>query len=252
MSQILLEKHDRVATITLNRPEKLNALNLNMLGELYRIIAEIEIDKDVQCVIVTGSGDRAFCVGADINDWADLDPMAMAQEWIRLGHRIYDRLAGLPQPSIVALNGFTFGGGLELALACDIRLSSIDAQFALPEVSIGTVPGWGGTKRLPKVIGEGRAKQMVFTGDRIGAEKAEAWGLVNSIHPSSELMAVTRALADRILANAPLAVQVAKETMSENGRTLEALAGAFTSTTNDLKEGVASFREKRKAEFKGE
>ncbi|MEZ4835831.1 MAG: enoyl-CoA hydratase/isomerase family protein [Caldilineaceae bacterium] len=178
--EIILTTEDTVATVTFNRPEKLNALTIPMLGQLERIVGDLEQNCDVRAVIVTGSG-RAFCVGADIYAWSALEPLQMWRQWIRDGHRIFDRLARLPQPVIAALNGYTFGGGLELALAADLRLAAENIQLALPEVTLGTIPGWAGTQRLPRIIGPARAKQMIFTGERVDAVTAERWGLVNEV-----------------------------------------------------------------------
>ena len=164
-----------VATLTLDRPAKLNAIGLDMLAELDRLLAEVDVNPDVRAVIITGSGERAFSVGADVNAWAVLEPLDMWRSWIREGHRVLRRLADLRQPTIAAINGYAFGGGLELALAADIRIAADSATFALPETKIGTLPGWAGTTRLPEVIGAARAKQMVFSGCRIDA--ASTWVL---------------------------------------------------------------------------
>ncbi len=208
---VYLEIQDHIATLTLDRPEKLNALTLKMLAELEAHLATLEKSTDVRAVILTGAGDRSFCVGADINAWANLDAIAMWRNWIREGHRIFDRLAALNMPTIAALNGYTFGGGLELALAADLRIASDTVELALPEVSLGIIPGWAGTQRLPDLIGTARAKQMIFTGQRISATKAEAWGLINEVTPKDELMLSAIKLAESIAVNAPLAVQMAKQ-----------------------------------------
>ena len=254
---ILLSIEAPLATITLNRPDKLNALSPEMLIALETALAEIEARRDVYAVIVTGAGERAFCVGADIKAWGALEPLDMWRQWIRDGHRVFDRLARLRQPTIAALNGFTLGGGLELALACDIRLAAESVRLVQPEVNIGTIPGWGGTQRLPQIIGAGRAKQMIFSGARIDASTAERWGLVNEVVPPDQLLNRSRELAAQIASNAPLSVQFAKQAIdgglgAATGATLEALAGALAAMTEDGREGVASFREKRPAVFKGQ
>lgn len=241
-----------LATITLNRPDKLNALSPAMLSLLDTALAEIEARHDVYAVILTGAGERAFCVGADIHAWGGLEPLDMWRHWIRDGHRIFDRLARLRQPTIAALNGFTLGGGLELAMACDMRLCTEAAQLGQPEVAIGTIPGWGGTQRLPQLIGTGRAKQMIFSGQRIDAATAERWGLVNEVVPAADLNARAQELAQQIAQNAPLAVQFAKQAIDGGGAALEALAGALAATTADGREGLASFRERRPADYQGE
>ncbi|MCC6790104.1 MAG: enoyl-CoA hydratase/isomerase family protein [Thermomicrobiales bacterium] len=248
--QVLLEIDGPIATVTLNRPEKLNSLTPEMLDTLERIVRQLDRDVSVRAVVVTGAGDRAFSVGADINAWAALEPIEMWRCWVRDGHRVFDAFAGLRQPTIAALNGFTFGGGLELALAADIRVAAEGIELGAPEVKIGTVPGWGGTQRLPALIGAARAKQLIFTGARIDAMKAEAWGLVNEVVPRAELMARALAMADEIAANAPISVQIAKQVIDGGGATLEALAGALAATTADGREGVASFREKRAPDYR--
>ncbi len=191
-SKVQLKIENQFATITLNRPEKLNALDPEMLTTLEQIAGQVDQDRSVRVVTITGAGDRAFCVGADINAWAALSPLQMWSDWIRNGHRVFDRLSQLRQPVICALNGYTFGGGLELALAADIRLAADHVELAMPEVKLGTVPGWAGTGRLPDLIGPARAKGMIFTGDRVSAETAERWGLVNEIVSRNELTARVR------------------------------------------------------------
>jgi enoyl-CoA hydratase/carnithine racemase len=206
--------------------------------------------------MVTGAGDRAFCVGADITSWSTLEPSEMWRRWVRDGHRVFDALARLRQPVIAALNGFTLGGGLELALAADLRIAAEGIELGAPEVKIGTVPGWAGTARLPSLIGAARAKQLIFTGARINAGTAERWGLVNEVVPRDELTPRVREIAADIAANAPIAVQIAKQIIdagqgASTAATLEALGGGLAATTADGKEGVASFREKRQPDFTG-
>lgn len=250
---ITLSIDNAIATITLNRPEKLNALTIPMLTQLEGITAELEQNREVRVVLLTGSG-RAFCVGADIHAWSALEPLQMWRQWIRDGHRIFDRLARLPQPLIAVLNGYTFGGGLELALAADLRLAAEGVQLALPEVTLGTIPGWAGTQRLPRLIGPARAKQMIFSGERIDAVTAERWGLVNEVVAADGLEPRARELAERIARNAPVAVQATKQIIDgelTSAVTLEALASGMTAFTDDLQEGLAAFRERRNANFQG-
>jgi enoyl-CoA hydratase/carnithine racemase len=252
---VLLSIDGQVATITLNRPEKLNAIDPAMLARLDEIAGEIERRDDLRVVVLTGAGERAFSVGADINAWSALAPLDMWRRWVREGHRVFARLARLRQPLIAALNGYAFGGGLELALAADMRLAAAEAEFALPEVKIATVPGWAGTQRLPALIGPARAKQLIFCGARIDAATAERWGLVNDVVPRAELLVQARAMAETIAANAPVSVQIAKQLIDGTGdgagMALEALAGALAATTDDAREGLASFRERRPAQFTG-
>jgi enoyl-CoA hydratase/carnithine racemase len=254
--RVLVETVGPVATITLNRPEKLNAIDPAMLEQLERAIADLERSHDVRVVLLAAAGDRAFCVGADVNAWAALDPLGMWAQWIREGHRVFERLARLRQPTIAVLNGYTLGGGLELALACDIRLASENVELGQPEVKLATVPGWAGTQRLPALVGSARAKQMIFSGARIPASTAERWGLVNEVVSRADLMARARALAAEIAANAPIAVQVCKQLIDGGSgaglaATLEALASGLTASTADGREGIAAFREKRPPRFVG-
>ena len=251
-----LHTQDRIATITIDRPEKLNALTLEMIDELESHIVGLERDRNPRVVLITGAGDRSFCVGADINAWSSLDAVDMWKDWIREGHRVFGRIASLRIPTIAVLNGYTFGGGLELALAADLRVAADDIQVALPEVKLGIVPGWGGTHRLPALIGPARAKHMVLAGIRIDASRALDWGLVNEIAPKASLMNRALEIAESIAENAPLAVQMAKQLIDggatdKSGYYLEALASGFARFTEDAHEGIAAFKEKRQAMFKG-
>jgi len=257
--QIILSIEDSIVTITLNRPDKLNAISLAMLEQIETAVAQLENNREVRAIIITSAGDRAFSVGADIKEWERViadDPIAMWRAWDRPGHRVFDRLARLHLPAIAAINGYAFGGGLELALACDLRIASDRAEFALPETKIGTQPGWSGSQRLPALIGVARAKQMIFTGARINADVAERWGLVNEVVPHEQVMTRAREIANQIASNAPLAVQFAKTIIDAGAGqgveiALEGLAAALGATTQDGKEGPVSFREKRAAKFVG-
>lgn len=241
-----------VGILTLDRPEKLNALGPGMLTELERQITLVDADPGVRVLIVTGAGDRAFGVGADVNAWSALEPLDMWRSWVREGHRVMHRLARLRQPTIAAINGYAFGGGLELALATDIRIASHQAVFAMPEVTIGTLPGWGGTRRLPELLGPARAKQMIFSGARLDASKAERWNLVNEVVEPDVLARRAMELAREIAANAPIAVQLAKAAIDGDPAGLEAFAGALAASAEDGREGIAAFREKRPARFTGQ
>ena len=255
-TKILLEVDAPTATITLNRPEKLNAIDPGMLALPEDACARLEHEQNVRVVLLTGAGERAFSVGADINAWSSLDPLQMWRWWVRDGHRVFARIARLRQPVIAVLNGYTFGGGLELALATDLRVAAEGIELAQPEVKLGTVPGWGGTQRLPALIGASRAKRMILTGKRVDAATAERWGLVDEVAPREQLVARSRELAHEIAANAPVAVQIAKSLIDgagggATGATLEALADALAATTADGREGVAAFRERRAPHFTG-
>src|SRR3712207_2322392 len=192
--RILVSFDGTTATVTLNRPEKLNALDPTMLARLDAILTELDHDRVARVVLLTGAGDRAFCVGADVDAWAGLEPLDMWRTWVREGHRVFDRLATLRQPTIAVVNGYAFGGGLELALAADLRLAATEAELAMPEVNLGTLPGWAGTRRLPALVGVARAKQLIFTGARIDAATAERWGFVNEVVPRASLSVRSREL----------------------------------------------------------
>ena len=244
-----------IATITLERPEKLNALTPEMLAGFEALLDAIEADSAIRVVVLTGSGDRAFSAGADINAWSSLEPIDMWRTWVRAGHRVMDRLEGLRQPTIAALNGIAFGGGLELALACDLRIAAEHARVAAPEVGIGTIPGWGMTTRLAVLAGPARAKQMILTGEPVDARRAEAWGVLSEVVPAADLAATTRRIAERIAAQAPVAVQVAKQLVDglrpRVPASLEALGSGLTAFTDDAAEGLAGFRERRPGSFRG-
>ncbi|HTO47748.1 MAG TPA: enoyl-CoA hydratase/isomerase family protein [Burkholderiales bacterium] len=245
-----------VATITLDRAEKLNALTMAMLDALETACGTIDRDESVRAVIVASTSDKAFCAGADILEWSPLGGIGMWQRWIRDGHRAFDRLARLRQPTIAAISGIAYGGGLELALACDLRIAAEGARFAFPEVTIGAVPGWAGSQRLPRVIGTGRAKQMILAGEPIDAATAANWGLVNEVVAADRLARRALELARRIAENAPTAVQASKQLVdagSGEGRstTLESLAAGLAASTDDAREGIAAFRAKRKPDYTG-
>jgi enoyl-CoA hydratase len=247
---------EQLAVITLRRPEKLNALTPEMLDGLEQAVRRVDADMDVRAVVVASAGDRVFCAGADIARFSVLDGTGMWAHWTRIGHYAFSRLELLRQPSVVAIDGNAFGGGLELALACDLRVVADTATLGLTEVGLGTVPGWGGTQRLPAQIGVTRAKQMVLTGQPISAQTALDWGLVNKVVPAAdvyvEALALARAIADR----APLAVQVAKQAIdiargASAGMPFEGVAAAATAAVSDFSEGLSAFRDKRSPNFTG-
>ncbi len=252
--KIIFQIDGHVATLTLNRPEKLNALDPGMLDEIEMHVRTLDSSRDARVLVISGIGDRAFCVGADIGVWSELEPIDMWRTWVRKGSAIFDQIASLRIPTIAALNGYTFGGGLELALACDMRIAVESVQMASPEVKIGTVPGWGGTYRLTELVGPARAKQMIFTGERVTAMRAEQWGLVNEVVSASEFSNRVQSVAESISANAPISVQLAKAAIDgaggrSTGIALEAMAGALAAMTEDGKEGLAAYREKRSPTF---
>jgi enoyl-CoA hydratase len=245
-----------IATITLDRADKLNALTMPMLEALEAACAAIDRTTTVRAVIVASASDKAFCAGADILEWSPLGGIGMWQRWIRDGHRAFDRLARLRQPTIAAIGGIAYGGGLELALACDLRIAAVGARFAFPEVTIGAVPGWAGSQRLPRVVGAGRTKQMILAGEPIDAATAASWGLVNEVVVADRLAGRALELARRIAENAPTAVQAAKQLVDAAAgeglaTALESLAAGLAASTDDAREGIAAFRAKRKPDYTG-
>lgn len=255
MSAVHLDIADGLAEIRLDNPAKLNAFTVEMLEQLSGHLDRLARMADVRCVIVTAEGERAFCAGADINAWGDLTPAEFARHWVRDGHRIFDRLARLSKPVIAAMAGHAFGGGLELAAACDIRVMAPSATIALPEAHVGIVPGWSGTQRLARLLPEPILKEMALFGRRISAERAQAFGFVAEVSPTPEDTA--REIARSVLGLSPRAVEVAKF-MIHAGRgedrdaMIEALGSAAISASADRDEGVAAFRAKRKPAFSGE
>lgn len=253
MGAVHLRVKDAVAEITLDNPAKLNALSSDMIGQLEAHCAAIEADRAVRAVVVSAVGDRAFCVGADIKEWSALDPRGFARDWIRRGHRAFDRLARLSAPSVAALSGHAFGGGLELAAACDLRVMRPDAALALPETSIGVVPGWSGTQRLARLLPEAVLKEMALAGAQLSAERAHALGLINRVadDPSAE----ARTLAAGIAARAPQATEIAKWMISaaageDAAAGVDALAGAAMSASAEKTTGVEAFLAKRPPHFR--
>lgn len=254
MSALHLHLRGAVAELRLDNPARLNALSLDMLHSLDRHCAAIDRNPAVRCVIVTAQGERAFCTGADINAWGDLSPAEFARVWVRDGHRIFDRLARLSKPTIAALSGHAFGGGLELAAACDIRVMVPQASLALPEAGVGIVPGWSGTQRLARLLPEAVIKEMALFGRRISAERALALGFVAEV--ADDARACAEAIADRMLGQSPRSVEVAKYMIhaavgEDAAAMIEALGSGMIAASADRAEGVAAFRAKRKPEFPG-
>ena len=254
MSMVHLQVSGSVAELRLDNPARLNCFTADMLSQLAGHLETVEGRADVAAVIVTGTGEKAFCSGADINAWGDLSPAEFARHWVRGGHRIFDRLARLSKPSIAALNGHAFGGGLELAAACDIRLMTPDALLALPEAAVGIVPGWSGTQRLARLMPEAMVKEMALFGRRISAERAQACGFVTEV--TGTPLTLAHEIAAKVATLSPRAVEITKAMIhaaqgEDTAAMVEALGSAAIAATADRAEGVAAFRQKRQAEFPG-
>jgi enoyl-CoA hydratase len=254
MSTVHLIRQGRIAELRLDNPAKMNAFTVEMLAQLAAHLEVIDHDAGIAAVMLTAEGDRAFCTGADINGWGNLSPAEFARHWVRDGHRIFDRLARLGKPTIAVLNGHAFGGGLELAAACDLRAMATDASLALPEAGVGIVPGWSGTQRLLRLLPEPMVKEMALFGNRIKADRALACGFVAAVGDDPRALAV--ALLDRAVTLSPRAVEISKSMIhaaqnEDRAAMVEALGSAAIAATADRDEGVASFREKRKPDFSG-
>ncbi|QQS40350.1 MAG: enoyl-CoA hydratase/isomerase family protein [Acidobacteriota bacterium] len=254
---ITLERRGRVAVITINRPEKLNALNTQVHTEAIAALDELRDDAEVGCVVITGAGEKAFVAGADISEFAG--KTAVTQRAVFQERTLFNSVDQFPKPVIAMINGFALGGGCELALACDIRVASENAKFSQPEINLGIMCGGGGTQRLTRLIGEGRAMEMCLTGDMIDAATAERFGLVNHVWPAEELEEKTMDLAEKIASKAPVALQMTKEAVKfasrsnlDEGLRREIDLFAICFSTEDKEEGVSAFLEKRKPEFKGQ
>jgi enoyl-CoA hydratase len=254
---LLYEKREAVALITVNRPKVLNALNRRTLEELDACVREVIADESVRVAILTGAGEKAFVAGADINELAQLAPVA-GRDYGLFGQSVLDRIEHSPKPFLAAVNGFALGGGCELAMACHLRIASENAKLGQPEVKLGIIPGYGGTQRLARLVGKGRALQLVMTGEQITAQQALAMGLVNEVVPLADLIPEAEAMAKKIAANAPLAIRFAIEAVNRGlemplaeGLFLEATLFSLCCTTEDMKEGTRAFLEKRPAKFTG-
>jgi enoyl-CoA hydratase len=252
-----IERKDEIAILVVQRPEKLNALNAATVAELDRAFHAFAEDPEVRGVIVTGAGEKAFVAGADIAELARMGPLSGVST-SREGQDAFRFLETMRKPVIAAVNGFALGGGLELALACHIRIASENARFALPEVKLGIIPGYGGTVRLPRLVGRGRALEMMLTGEMMGAEEALRIGLVNRVVPQVELMGAAEALMKKITANGPVAVSLALESVDraldtsvDEGLLYESNLFGLLAATEDMREGMQAFLEKRPAEFQG-
>lgn len=252
---LLFEVDSGIGLVTINRPKALNALNAATIYELERLFDELAKDHTVKAVILTGSGEKSFVAGADITEMQSMSAIE-GRNWGKLAQSVFNKIENLPKPVIAAVNGYALGGGCEISMACDIRIASEKAKFGQPEVSLGIPPGFGGTQRLSRLVGKGRAKELLFTGDMIDAVEAYRIGLVNKVVAPAELITTAKAMAQRIMSRAPIAVQICKaavneglDTDLESGIAYEAEVFGLCFSTDDQKEGMAAFIEKRKANF---
>lgn len=254
---VILEKQDNIGILYINRPKAMNALNTATVREISKAIDEVKENDEIKVLIVTGAGDKSFVAGADILGFIGMPP-ADARFLSDEGEQAFRKFDVLEKPVIAAVNGFALGGGCELAMACDIRLASENAVFGLPEVSLGVIPGYGGTQRLARLVGEGRAKELAFTAGTINADEAYRIGLVNHVYPPAELMDQARKLAKKIMNNAPKSVAYTKLAIGQglqgdldSGLRIESNFFGLCMATEDQKEGCQAFAEKRKPQFKG-
>lgn len=254
---ITTQLENGIFTITINRPEKMNALNKDVIQELGRALEEVYSNADIKTVLLTGAGEKAFVAGADISEFTSLDEAggsALAQKGQEL---VFSKIENCPKPVVAAVNGFALGGGCELAMSCHFRVASEGAKFGQPEVNLGLIPGYGGTQRLTQLIGKGKAMELMMTADMIGADEAKSLGLVNHVFPAAELLDSTKKILQKIMTKAPLAVAAVIASVNEaaygNEKGLENEVKRFGQcfATEDMKEGATAFLEKRKASFQG-
>src|SRR5688572_25235010 len=257
MQNIKLEEKNSIAYITIDRPKVLNALNMQTMGELREAFTQLKDDAEVRVVLLTGAGEKAFVAGADINELQRNNPIE-AKGYTHRGQAVLELIENLGKPVIACINGFALGGGCEIALACTVRLASENAKLGQPEVKLGIIGGYGGTQRLPRLVGKGLALQILLTGEMISAQEAHRIGLVNEVVPPAQLIPRAEEIARKIIANGPLAIQYTLEAVNKGmemplaeGLFLEATLFAVACATEDMKEGTTAFLEKRPAVFKG-
>src|SRR5579884_2280453 len=257
LSNVKLEKKNQIAYVTIDRPKVLNALNMATMQELWQVFSELKEDKQVRVVILTGGGEKAFVAGADINELAKNNPVE-AKAYTHKGQATLNLIENLGKPVIGCINGFALGGGCEIAMACTMRLASENAKLGQPEVKLGIIPGYGGTQRLPRLVGKGIAMQLLLAGEMISAQEAHRIGLVNEVVPAAQLIPRAETIAQAIIKNAPLAIQYCLEAVNhgmemtqQEGLYLEATLFAVCCATEDKKEGTTAFLEKRPANFAG-
>jgi enoyl-CoA hydratase len=257
LDNLLLERDGAVAIVTFNRPAVLNALNAQTIAELRHLLLQFQTDDAVRVVVLTGAGEKAFVAGADINELARQTP-ASGRDLARSGQAVIDLIETLGKPVIAAINGFALGGGCELAMACTIRIAAENARLGQPEINLGIIPGYGGTQRLPRLVGKGRALELLLTGAPVSAAEALRIGLVNRVVPASELMTAVRGLAADLARQAPIAMRYILEAVNHglemptaDGLHLEATLFGLVAASDDMREGTRAFLEKRKPEFQG-
>jgi enoyl-CoA hydratase len=257
LDNLTLERDAAVAILTLNRPQVLNALNIAMLRELREALSALQHDAAVRCVVITGAGEKSFVAGADINEFSGLSPAA-GREQARMGQEVFESIERLGKPVIAAINGYALGGGCELAMACTLRIAADTARLGQPEINLGLIPGYAGTQRLARLIGTGRALELLLTGDQVTAAEAHRLGLVNRVVPAADLMNEARTLAATLAAKAPLAVGFILDAVHRgvqlplrDAEALEATLFGLVASTDDMREGTRAFLEKRKPEFRG-
>jgi enoyl-CoA hydratase len=254
---LLVDRDGPVALVTVNRPRVLNALNSQTLDELRRVVLDLKQDDGVRAIVITGAGEKAFVAGADINELAVLSPAA-GREHALAGQHVFDLIENLGKPVIAAINGFALGGGCELAMACTLRLAADTAKLGQPEINLGLIPGYAGTQRLARLVGTGRALEIILTGTPVAAAEAERIGLVNRVVPAAELLNEARKLAAQLAAQAPIAVRYIIAAINKGvemgfaeSSVFEATLFGLVASTADMREGTRAFLEKRKAQFKG-
>jgi enoyl-CoA hydratase/carnithine racemase len=257
LNNLLLEHDGAVAVITINRPKVLNALNSETMDELRRTILALKHDDAVRSVIITGAGEKAFIAGADINELAVQSPAGARDHALR-GQHVFDLVENMGKPVIAAINGYALGGGCELAMACTLRIAADTARIGQPEINLGLIPGYGGSQRLSRLVGAGRALELMLTGDPISAQEAHRLGLVNRVVPAAELLGEARQVAAKISGKAPIAVRYIIDAVNKGlqmtlaeAQVLEATLFGLVGSTDDMREGTRAFLEKRKPEFKG-
>lgn len=255
--EVYLEKKEGYAVLTIDRPKQMNALNTGVVEEIDRLLDQVEADPEIRCLVITGAGEKSFIAGADIGQMGTPGYQPRdAHYLITCGYKVYNRVEALKIPTVAAINGYCLGGGLELSMCCDFRICSANARFALPEIGLGIIPGWGGTIRLPRIIGEGRAKDMILRAKRIKADTALSYGLVTEVFDDvPALRQAADGLAAELAAKAPVTMAMDKEMINRSLFTYndltDSLALSYCFTTDDSREGISAFLEKRPPQFKG-